>query len=136
MTFFPPNAYRTKIFLAFRETSIPFVKDLTVSEQVASMKLLNEFVAKKPPRVQRKLRAFCAVIDIMALLRMRKHFYHLDIAQRSQLMSRLLDSRVSVFRKGFWGVNALAKLSIYGLEELYPRIHFTGAGKRRGLPKP
>lgn len=116
-------------FEALRDDLVPRARELSPAQREAGLGIVDRLVAGMPADRQRKLGVFLVLIDILAFLRGLRPFRRLHPDRRQRLLAWLFDAPVGLLRKGFWGLNSLANMSVYGLPELYddfayrPRPH-------------
>lgn len=51
-------------------------------------------------------------------------FKNLPENKKYQVLDFFFDSPIGLFRKGFWGLNALAKIGVYGQPSVYPKLDY------------
>jgi hypothetical protein len=111
-------------FEALQRRLVPRSATFTDSERAASRALVNDFVARQPAATARKLALFLFVIDVLAFVRGMRPFRNLPPPSQDALLARLFDARVPLLRKGFWGLNTVAKLGVYGQPSLHGEIGY------------
>lgn len=120
---------RQQRFLALQARLVPLSTSLPSTQRDAGLALVNDLVGRMPEKNRRKLGVFLLLIDFMGYALMLRPFARLPYGVQTKLLQFLFDGPVGLLRKGFWGVNSLAKLSVYGQPELYdqigyrPRVH-------------
>jgi len=107
-------------------------RSLTFSEQekARSQRLVNTVLQDQDEAAKKKLALFIMLIDISALIFHARFFRQLNTAKQDSLLTKFFDSPIPIFRKGFWGLNTLARLGVYGQKELHLEIGY----KQRSLP--
>ncbi len=111
-------------FEAIQECLVPRSKQFTPEQKLRAQELVNGFLQTKSPAVRFKLAAFLILIDLVSLAVGFKTFKRLREDQQHQVMDRFFDSSMGVFRKGFWGINTLAKMGVYGQPSVYEEIGY------------
>ncbi|MCC7441018.1 MAG: hypothetical protein IT285_05275 [Bdellovibrionales bacterium] len=71
-----------------------------------------------------KFKVFLLFLDLAARVRFLRSFPGLAENQRERLLRALFNSRFPILRKGFWGLNTLTRLGLYGQESVYPQIGY------------
>ncbi|MBI2521218.1 MAG: hypothetical protein HYV97_12395 [Bdellovibrio sp.] len=89
-----------------------------------SRNLLNNFLASKALSVLLKIALFLHIIDGISFFYGLHCFRHLPPHKQKAVMSFLFNSPIPLLRKGFWGINTLAKMGVYGQTELYADIGY------------
>ncbi|RMF12840.1 MAG: hypothetical protein D6761_12075, partial [Candidatus Dadabacteria bacterium] len=97
---------------------------LTPEQHELGLELAETLLMDMAPAKRRKLTLFFVVINMLALLRFGRTTTSLPTEQRARLCRFLFDNPVGLLRKGFWGVNTLARLSVYGQPELAPHFGY------------
>lgn len=90
----------------------------------SSRTLINNLLSKQAMGNRKKLALFLVIIDVLAFFTGLRPFRNLPAAKQDRLLRRLFDSPVGLLRKGFWGLNTLAKLGVYGEPSLYEEIGY------------
>lgn len=111
-------------FLALQALLVPRSQTLSTEEREAGLVLVNTLVGRMPQANQKKLRMFLLLIDLMSYIFMLRPFRKLPVVVQLRLLWFLFDGPVPLLRKGFWGLNSLAKLSVYGQPSIYPQIGY------------
>ena len=127
-------------FRAIAATVVPETATLDEAGWKRVETIVEDALADRPPRKQRQLVVFIRLIDAMALARYGRRFASLGIDRRGALLRRLQDSRVLLFRRGFWGLRTLAFMGWYAQPATAERIgyrgHVRGWNARPGLVSP
>ena len=89
-----------------------------------SRTLLNNFLETKDQAVLFKIGLFLHIIDLVSFFFGLHTFQNLAQHQKNSVMVFFFDSPISLLRKGFWGINTLAKMGVYGQTELYKDIDY------------
>lgn len=111
-------------FEALQRRLVPRSAAFGEAEREASATLVNNLVAKQAEANRRKLGLFLVIIDVLSFFFGLRPFRGLPPARQDAVLRFLFDNPVSLLRKGFWGLNTLAKLGVYGQPTLYNDIHY------------
>ena len=111
-------------FEALQHCLVPRSRNFSHTQKQESIRLINDFLDKTPLSVQRKLALFFIVIDIFSLLFGGKTFKNSSPQKQIAIMNLFFDSPLGLFRKGFWGLNTLIKLGVFGQPSLYADIGY------------
>lgn len=111
-------------FEALQRRLVPRAARFTESERDASRTLVNNLVAKQAEKNRRKLGLFLAIIDLLSVFFGLRAFRNLPPAKQDAVLHFLFDAPIGLLRKGFWGLNTLAKLGVYGQPALYGEINY------------
>jgi hypothetical protein len=118
------SGLRQERFEALQARLVPRSEKFETTERAESRRLINELVGKMPEANQRKLGLFLVIIDLISLFFGLKPFRKLSRDKQERVLAWLFDAPVGLLRKGFWGLNTLAKLGVYGQTSLYPEIGY------------
>lgn len=111
-------------FEALQADLVPRARRFDEPARAASRKLVDDLVGAMPPANQRKLGLFLAIIDVLALFFGLRPYRALPEARRQRLLAWLFDAPIGLLRKGFWGLNSLARLGVYGNPAIWPEIGY------------
>jgi len=111
-------------FRAVQRCALPSCRSFTPGQWDESFRIVNHMLAGKPVSVRRQLVAFLALIDVLAWITGGTGFQDLDPARQTRVLGMLFDAPVPILRKGFWGLNTLVKLSVFGQPSVYPSIRY------------
>lgn len=111
-------------FEALQRDLVPRAAAFDDTARAASRRLVDDLVGAMPPVNQRKLGLFLVIIDVLALLIGLRPYRKLAPARRQRLLAWLFDAPVGLLRKGFWGLNSLARLGVYGNPAIWPEIGY------------
>ena len=111
-------------FEVIQNCLVPRSLSFTETEKQRSQHLVNQVLQAQNKGSKKKLALFILLIDIAALLRHTTLFKQLNTSQQSSLLNIFFDSPMTIFRKGFWGLNTLARLGVYGQKELHDEIGY------------
>jgi len=130
-------------FEALQRVLVPRAATFDTAARDAAADLVSGVVGRMPAVNQRKLGLFLAIIDVLSLFRGLRPFRRLPAAKQQALLAWLFECPVGLLRKGFWGLNTLAKLGVYGQTALYREIGYRprpnpadGAAPSGAAPQP
>lgn len=115
---------RRKRFEAIQRCLVPRSRGFDDARRRVSAELINGVLAYKSGLIRCKIALFLLLIDLCALVTGGRCFASLNEERQNQVMCRLFDSPVALLRKGFWGINTLAKMGVYGQECLYEELGY------------
>lgn len=113
------------LFRAFLGTVVPSARGLDETGWREVEEIVARALAERPARVARQVRAFLALVQLRAFVRYGRSFAALEQAQRARVLGALENSRVRIFRVGFFGVRTLALMGYWGREEAGRAIGWT-----------
>lgn len=111
-------------FVAIQHCLVPRSKTFNSAEAQASKDIINQLLANQDAKATRKLFIFLVLIDLISLCRYAKRFCRLSSKQQTSISQALFDSPISLLRKGFWGLNTLSRLGVYGQPGLHEEIGY------------
>ena len=114
----------TQRFEAIQNCLVPRSKAFSPEEKIRSQGLINTVLMNQDEASRKKLALFITVIDVVSLLFYLRLFKRLKPDQQTKLMNKFFDSPIPIFRKGFWGLNTLARVGVYGQKELHDEIGY------------
>lgn len=115
---------RLRRFEALQRCLVPRCRAFDDDRRRASRELVNRILADKAAAVHCKIALFLFLIDCVSLCCGLRPFARLRPDKQRHVMDLFFDSRVALLRKGFWGVNTLAKLGVYGQPAVYAEIGY------------
>lgn len=118
------SGQRLRRFEALQADLVPRSRHFDEAARIASRRLVDDFVGTMPASNQRKLGLFLLIIDVLALLTGLRPYRALPEARRLRLLAWLFDAPIGLLRKGFWGLNSLARLGVYGNPAIWPEIGY------------
>ncbi len=111
-------------FEALQSRLVPRSASFTPAEREASRTLVNDLVGRMPAANRRKLGLFLVIIDVLSFFFGLRPFRELPETRQERVLGILFDAPVGLLRKGFWGLNTLARLGVYGQTSLYSEIGY------------
>ena len=120
----PFNGKTLLRFELFQETLVPRSENFTPVEREASRELVNNLLSSQPPIILIKIKLFMVMIEVFALITQRNAFGQLTNENRNQVLDAFFGSPISLLRKGFWGLNTLARLGVYGQTTLHEELGY------------
>lgn len=115
---------RLRRFEAVQRCLVPRCRAFDKDRRQASRELVNRILSDKAAAVHCKIALFLFLIDCVAMFFGLRTFGDLTHARQRRVMDFFFDSRIALLRKGFWGVNTLAKLGVYGQPAVYAEIGY------------
>lgn len=112
------------LFIPVQRALVPLYDKLSEHGKRASWKAVSEMLSEKSAGVRARVLLFLLVIQTACLLRYARLFGSLKAAQKQRVLFWFFDSKIALMRKGFWGINTLSKLGVYGIHESYSHIGY------------
>lgn len=120
----PLSGRQAERFLALQQQLVPRSQHFNVEQTKRGLELVNTLLLQQSPQSQRKLGLFLRLIDLFSLCLARHSFRHASTTGQQRVLRFLFDSPVGLLRKGFWGLNTLARYGVYGQPDLYQEIGY------------
>lgn len=111
-------------FVALRRCLVPRSQKFDSEQERLSLEIVDNILSKQPAGIQRQFALFLFVIDVVSFGLGFRSFAKLSAKKQNLVMNLFFDSPVGLLRKGFWGLNTLAKMSVYGQSSLYGEIKY------------
>lgn len=117
------HGYAATMFVAVQKCTVPLSRKLTDEQQQESLRIVNDFLSRQP-FLGTQLKLFLLSIDTLSILTGGRRFSKLTPEKQVLILNRLFDSSIPLFRKGFWGLNTLTRLGVYGQPSLHAHIGY------------
>ncbi len=111
-------------FESLQRRLAPRCETFSPDQWQASRDRINQLLAKQPAKNRKKLALFLFIIDLFSFIVGMQPFRKLPPVRQDRILRTLFDSPVGLLRKGFWGLNTLAKLGVYGEPSLYEEMGY------------
>ncbi len=111
-------------FEAFQQCLLPQCQTFTIVEKAQSLQLVNDLLQDQGANIIRQFKVFLLLIDMVALVRCGGTFKNLNIKKQNTVLNSFYDSPIPLFRKGFWGLNTLARLGVYGQTSRHDKLGY------------
>src|SRR5688572_12898029 len=90
-------------FRSIAEVVVPETATMNDAQWLAFYSVVDNALAKRPAKMVRQLKLFLKILNIISLIRYRRPLHRIDRSQRVKLLSSIEDSKILLFRRGFWG---------------------------------
>ena len=90
---------------------------MTPAQWQAFDQLIANALAKRPAGMRRQLALFIRLLNVISLLRFWKPLHRLELRKRTQFLNGIQNSKLLLFRRGFWGVRTLVFMGYYARPE-------------------
>lgn len=104
---------RTKTFASITEVVVPDARAMSAAEWREFGDVIEGALAKRPPAMRRQLGLFMKILNVLSFIRHRRSISRLSVEQRTQFLASIENSRLLLFRRGFWGIRTLAFMGYY-----------------------
>src|SRR5690606_5799318 len=115
-------------FRAVAVTVVPEAVELGSAEWALLEGTVERALAQRPEKMRRQLRTFLRLIHLLPVARFGMTFEALDAQRRERVLRGLQDSRVFLFRRGFWGLRTLVLMGYYTLPQTRASIGYRASG--------
>ena len=117
----------TATFHAIAEAVVPETAQLSAAEWKAFEALIDTALARRPAAMRRQLGVFIRLLNLLARFRHGHSLEQLPLAQRAQFLTRIQNSRLLLFRRGFWGIRTLVFMGYYARPECAGTVGYAAA---------
>jgi len=111
-------------FESIQQCLVPSSKTFNQNEREFSVELINSVLEQQSDNAKSKLALFITLIEITGFIFYRKAFINLTDDEKNTVLTKFFDSPIGLFRKGFWGLNTLARLGVYGQKQRHINIGY------------
>jgi len=111
-------------FEAIQGCLSPKSRQFTDEQKLTSLKTIDDILSTKEAKIRFQFFTFLRVIDCISLILGFHTFKKLSDQKQKRVMQFFFDSPIGLLRKGFWGLNTLAKMGVYGQESVYKEIGY------------
>lgn len=103
---------------------VPRFQKFSIDQKEEAHHLISRILFPKPKSVVYKIIFFLLLIDAVSILSGGRTFKNLSPSKKNRVLNFFFDSPIPLLRKGFWGLNTLAKLGVYGQPSVYDEIGY------------
>jgi hypothetical protein len=111
-------------FRAVVQTVAPRATTFEEEEWTWAESLVEDALARRPPRVRRQFKRFLRFLELTTIPRYGWTFSGLSNDKRLRTLRRLERSSIALVRRGVWGARTLGFLAVYGQEDVQARIGY------------
>src|SRR3989338_6666231 len=120
--FLTPKTLRR--FEIIQSVLVPRFASFSNEQILESRCLINSILAGKSFFIHLKIKFFLVFIDFVSWIVSGNFFSNLYHSKPILIFYLFFNSSIALLRIGFWGVNTLAKLGVYGQVSFYPEIGY------------
>lgn len=121
------SSVASPLFHCIAQTVVPETASMSEAEWQQFYAVIDRALAKRPTRMQRQLKLFVRIINLQSLLRYGRPLRQLSNEQRTTLLSDIEDSRLLLFRRGFWGIRTLVFMGYYARPQCSTALGYAAA---------
>lgn len=103
---------------------VPEIAIATASQWNALEAAVDQAVSLRPPALRRQLASLVGLIDWIARIRYGRPLVRLEVPKRDRLLASLAESRLSLLRRGIWGLRTLVMLGWYTQPEVVASLGY------------
>lgn len=112
------------VFRAVATIVVPEARALTPDDWVEVEEIVERALVDRPTTVQRQIRAFLRLLNVVTFAISGRRFTSLDDARRLALLERLARSPLLLVRRGVWGIRTLAFMGYYARPSAAQEIRY------------
>lgn len=117
----------TRTFRAIATTVVPEAAELTQEEWREFFAVINAALARRPAAMRRQLGLFIRILGALAMLHYHRSLSSLGLDQRTAFLHKIENSKLRLFRRGFWGVRTLVLMGYYARPSVSTALGYTAA---------
>ncbi len=102
-----------RLFKSIASAIVPEAAQLSEQEWAEFYAVLATALSQRPDSLTRQLSTFISLINVLALVRYARPFRGLSSENRYAVLHALENSRVSLLRKGMWGLRTFVMMGFY-----------------------
>ena len=91
--------------------------------------VIDTALAKRPAKMVRQLKLFLKILNILSLVRYQRSLDRIDKSQRVKLLSGIENSKILLFRRGFWGIRTLVYMGYYANADMATSLGYRAAAR-------
>ena len=92
-------------------------------------RVIDNALTKRPAKMVAQLKLFLKILNVISLIRYRRPLQRIDKSQRVKLLSSIEDSKLLLFRRGFWGIRTLVYMGYYANAETGTALGYRAAAR-------
>lgn len=108
---------------------VPEARSLTPEEWREFGRVIEFALAKRPAAMRRQLGMFLRILNVLSFLRTGRPLSRLDPGARTAFLSSIENSRLLLFRRGFWGVRTLVFMGYYARPACATTLGYAAAAR-------
>ena len=104
---------QSQTFRAIATAVVPEAIEQSQEDWTEFSSIVQTALAKRPAAMQRQLGMFLRILNILSFIRYRRSVASLSVDQRTSFLHSIENSKLLLFRRGFWGVRTLVFMGYY-----------------------
>ena len=84
-------------------------------------------LAKRPAAMRRQLGMFLRILNVLAFVRTGRTLSRLDTSERTAFLASIENSKLLLFRRGFWGIRTLVFMGYYARAACATNLGYSAA---------
>ena len=84
-------------------------------------------IAKRPAAMRRQLAMFLRLLNVLSFVRTGRSLSRLDAGARTAFLLSIENSRLLLFRRGFWGIRTLVFMGYYARAACATNLGYSAA---------
>ena len=106
---------------------MPESANMSAEEWTELTQTVELAIAKRPAAMRRQLGMFLRILNMLSFMRTGRSLSRLDPAARTAFLSSIEDSRLLLFRRGFWGIRTLVFMGYYARAACATNLGYSAA---------
>lgn len=120
---------RTDSFRSIAEAVVPETRTMSAEQWREFGDVIEAALARRPPAMRRQLALFMKILNLLSLLRHRRSLSALSFEQRTAFLSQIENSKLLLFRRGFWGIRTLVFMGYYARPSCAGALGYAAAAR-------
>jgi hypothetical protein len=116
-------------FRAISVAVVPEAADLTDTEWREFNGAIERALSRRPAAMQRQLGLFLRILNLISFTRYGRSLASLSLPKRTAFLHSIENSKLLLFRRGFWGVRTLVFMGYYARPSMSAALGYA-AGPR------
>jgi hypothetical protein len=119
----------SRTFRAFAVAVVPEMSALDEGGWSEAGAAIDRVLQSRPPKMRRQLAMFLRILELLPLSRYGRRLHSLDPARRLRFLQSLETSRVTLIRRGVWGLRTLVLLGYYTRPETMQSVGYRATAR-------
>ena len=115
---------QSKVFRSVAAAVVPAMQTLDEAGWQHVDEVVERALSQRPVGVRRQLAVFLRLLNLLSLARTGRPLSKLSPVARTRLLSAIERSRVTLLRRGFWGLRTLILMGYYTQPETRAEIGY------------
>ena len=120
---------RSRGFRSIAEVVVPEAVSMSAEEWREFGDVIEAALARRPAAVRRQLGAFLKILTVLCFLRHGRGLSALSAEGRTAFLAGIENSKLLLFRRGFWGIRTLVFMGYYARAACAGQLGYAAAAR-------